>query len=183
MYTDLGFNIVSLSSDNETLKHKFALTSKGLRMKGVVIAIIFFLLGFMLANIPITAETRLATTDVQAESIQRIPFEAIKVYSNRIVIEEPDIQYAKVRTDSMAPLITHDSTVFEKKPTRDEILAGDVISFYEPGSDAIILHMVVDIIQKDGKTYYKTKGTANEKEDDWLVPFENVKGVMVGTFK
>lgn len=151
-------------------------------MKGGVIAIIFFLLGFMLANIPITAETRLAETNIQAESTQRIPFEAIKVYPNKIVIDEPGIQYAKVRTDSMAPLITHDSTVFEKKPTKD-IHKGDVISFYEPQSDAIILHMVTDIIEKDGTTYYKTKGTANEKEDDWLVPFENVKGIMVGTFK
>ena len=152
-------------------------------MKGVVILIIFFALGFMLSGTP-PAEPRYALSDIQIESTSHISFDSIKVYPDEIRIVQPGLQYARVKSDSMAPLLTHDSTVFEKIPSSpDEIKVGDIISFYEPSADAIILHMVIKIIQKDGKTYYITKGIANEKEDDWLVPFENVKGIMVGMFR
>ncbi len=152
-------------------------------MKGGVILIIFFALGFILSGTP-PAEPRYALSDIPVESTSHISFESIKVYPDEVRIMQPGLQYARVKSDSMAPLLTHDSIVFEKKPTSpDEIKTGDIISFYEPETDAIILHMVIKIIRKDGKTNYVTKGTANERADDWLVPYENVKGIMVGTFR
>ena len=152
-------------------------------MKGVVFTIIFFLLGVLLSGTP-PAEPRYALSDVQVESTSHISFDSIKVYPDEVRIMQPGLQYAKVKSDSMAPLLTHDSIVFEKIPSSpDEIKTGDVISFYEPTTDAIILHMVINIIQKDGKTYYITKGIANDKADDWLVPYENVKVIMVGTVR
>jgi len=152
-------------------------------IKGVLIAIVFFLLGFSL-QVPLPAETRLATTNVVVESTQRIPFDAIKVFEDLVQIDYPGLKYAKVSSDSMAPLITHDSVVFEKTPeSADEIRVGDVISFYEPSVAGTVLHMVIDITKQDGKTYYQTKGTANPDSDQWLVPYENVKGIMVGTFR
>ena len=152
-------------------------------MKGVVLAIFFLILGFSL-NVPLAAEERFAATDMVVESTQRIPFDAIKVYPDEIKIQYPGLHYAKVSSDSMAPLLTHDSVVFEKTPSSpDEIHAGDIISFYEPSVDKIILHLVVEVIAKDGQTFYRTKGIANNAVDDWLVPFENVKGIMVGTVR
>jgi signal peptidase I len=160
-------------------------------MKGGVIIFIFFALGFMLASAgfllldnTVPAGTRLAYSPTQVESTQRIPFEAIKVFSNEVKIEYPGLQYARVKSDSMAPLLTRNSVVFEKVPlSQDEIALGDIISFYEPSINSIVLHMAVGIVQKDGKTYYQTKGIANEEIDEWLVPYENVKGIMVGTFR
>jgi signal peptidase I len=145
-------------------------------IKGGIIAIVFFLLGFSL-NVPLQAEQRSATSDVVVESTQRIPFDAFKVYPDQVKIEYAGLRYAKVSSDSMAPLLTHDSVVFEKAP--DEIHVGDIISFYEPSVDTIVLHSVVSIV--DGK--YQTKGYANPEVDPWLVEPENVKGVMVGTFR
>jgi signal peptidase I len=153
-------------------------------IKGVVIAIVFLILGFSLQAVPLPAETRLATTDVAVESTQRIPFDAYKVYPDNIQVDYPGLKYAKVSSDSMAPLITHDSVVFEKAPeSPDDINMGDVISFYEPSVDGTVLHMVVGIIQSDTATFYKTKGVANPEADPWLVPYGNVKGIMVGTFR
>ena len=152
-------------------------------LKGAVLAIVFLFLGFSL-HVPLAAEERLATTNLVVESTQRIPFDSIKVYPDEVRIEYPGLTYAKVNSDSMAPLLTHDSVVFEKHPeSAAEIHVGDVISFYEPFADGVVLHMVVEIVEQDGKTFYRTQGTANEEVDDWLVPFENVKGIMVGTFR
>lgn len=84
----------------------------------------------------------------------------------------------------MAPLITDKSTVFEMAPDSPAgVRVNDVISFYEPSVDGVVLHLVTEIVEKDGETFYKTRGVANPEEDPWLVPFENVKGVMVGTFR
>ncbi|VVB81893.1 Uncharacterised protein [uncultured archaeon] len=160
-------------------------------MKWGVIIFIFFALGFMLASAgfllldnSVTAGSRLAYSPTQVQSTQRIPFEAIKVYPDEVKIQYPGLQYAKVKSDSMAPLLTHDSTVFEKVPaSEDEIALGDIISFYEPSINSIVLHMVVGITETNGKTYFQTKGIANEEIDNWLVPFENVKGIMVGMFR
>ncbi len=152
-------------------------------LKGVVLAIVFFSLGFSL-DTSLPAEVRSATTDTVVESVQRIPFDAIKVFPDEVRIEQPGLHYAKVNSDSMAPWLTHDSVVFEKVPeSADEIKLNDAISFYEPSEDTIVLHMVVDIVEIDGKMFYKTKGIANPNADPWLVPFENVKGIMVGTVR
>ena len=152
-------------------------------IKGVVLAIVFFLLGFSL-DTSLPAEVRSATTDTVVESVQRIPFDAIKVFPDEVQIQVPGLKYAKVGSDSMAPLITHNSVVFEKVPeSADEIKLNDVISFYEPSEDTVVLHMVVDVVEIDGKIFYKTKGAANPDADPWLVPFENVKGIMVGTVR
>jgi signal peptidase I len=152
-------------------------------IKGVGIAIVFFVLGFSL-HVPLSAGTRLATTDATVESTQRIPFDAIKVYDDQVKIEYPGLKYAKVASNSMAPIITDKSVVFEKAPaSADEIQVGDVISFYEPSVDGTVLHMVASVIEQDGKTYYQTKGVANPEADPWIVPYDNVKGIMVGTFR
>ncbi len=150
-------------------------------MKGVVLAIVFFLLGFSL-NVPLAAEERLATTNAVVESTQRIPFDAIKVFPDEVKISYPGLHYARVTSDSMAPLLTHDSVVFEKVPiSADEIRIGDIISFYEPSFDAVVLHSVVEVI--DSGAFFRTQGYANPEPDAQLVPFENVKGIMVGTVR
>jgi signal peptidase I len=152
-------------------------------LKGVVIALVFFSLGFSL-NTSLPAEVRSATTDTVVESVQRIPFDSIKVYPDEVRIEYPGLRYAKVNSDSMAPLLTHDSVVFEKAPeSADEINVNDIISFYEPSEGKTVIHMVVEIVEQDGEIFYKTKGVANPDADPWLVPFENVKGIMVGTVR
>jgi len=154
-------------------------------MKGVVLAIVFFALGVMLSPyIPVSAEDRLAESDIVVDSAQRVDFDSIAVYPDGVRINEPDLHYAQVSSNSMAPIITDKSTVFEKTPDSPyEIKVGDVISFYEPSRDAVVLHMVVEILYIDGSVYYRTMGVANDFVDPWLVSYDNVKGIMVGTFR
>ena len=135
-------------------------------------------------NVPLPAESRLAATDIAVESTQRISFDSIKVYQDEVRIEQPGLHYARVSSDSMAPIITHDSVVFEKVPaSASEIHVNDVISFYEPSVDSVVLHLVIEVINQNGNTFYRTKGVANPDADPWLVPYENVKGIMVGTVR
>ena len=150
-----------------------------------IIAIVFFLAGILCAPyVTVSAENRLALSAEQFNSTERVPFESIHVYPNEVRIEDEGIRYARVISNSMAPIITDKSVVFEKAPTAiEDIHIGDVISFYEPTHYAIVLHAVIDIVYQNGKQFFKTKGVANPTEDPWLVPFENVKGIMVGTFK
>jgi len=153
-------------------------------MKSVVIAIAFFLLGSSIASVPAMPEERVAISDALVESTQPVSFDAIKVYPDEVIIEYPGLRYAKINSNSMAPVITDKSVVFEKVPaSADEIQVGDIISFYEPSVDSVVLHLVVDIVEQNETVYYSTKGVANEETDEWLVPFENVKGIMVGTFR
>jgi len=149
--------------------------------KGVVIALVSFVLGFLLSSTPGLSEERFALSETSIDSVQRVPFDSIEVFADEVKINYPGLTYAKVSSNSMGPVITDKSVVFEKVPSSpDEIHIGDVISFYEPSVEKIVLHLVVEII--DGSSYV-TKGLANDDVDDWLVPFENVKGIMVGTFK
>jgi len=153
-------------------------------MKGVIIAGIFFLLGILITHLPVTAEERLAASDLAFESTQRVPFDAISVYPDEVRISVPSLRYAQVTSNSMAPIITDKSTVFEKIPESvEDILVGDIISFYEPTNNAVIIHAVINILSIDGQVYYETKGLANPEKDPWLVPFAQVEGVLVGTFK
>lgn len=154
-------------------------------MKGVLFAIASFLIGLAVApHLPVDAEVRLADTAADHQSIQRIPFEAFRVYPNEVHIAYPDIRYAKVASNSMAPIITDKSTVFEVTPRfPSDIKAGDVISFHEPSVNGTVLHLVVDSYAENGEVFYQTKGVANSEPDPWLVPFSNVKGIMVGVFR
>ena len=152
--------------------------------KGVVFSLIAIIVGILVSPHVAPSEDRFALSESSVLSQQKIPFDAIKVYNDEVRIETSGIRYAKVNSNSMAPIITDTSTVLEKVPSSEnEISVGDVISFYEPSVDKIVLHAVIDIVAKDSQTLYKTKGTANPEADPWLVPFENVKGVLVGVIK
>jgi len=154
-------------------------------MRGVVIATVFFLLGMVLAQyVPLQIGERFASSDTAVESVQRIPDGDIAVFPDRVEIFHAGLRYAKVKSNSMAPFITDKSTVFEKIPlSAEEIVVGDVISFYEPSEDAILLHAVVDVAYQEGNIVFQTKGFANDEVDPWLVSFDQVRGVLVGTFR
>lgn len=154
-------------------------------MRGLIIALLFFGLGVLAGpHMGEAAESRLAVSDAAVPSVSRVPFENYKVYPDQLVVSYPGLRYATVASNSMAPVITDKSVVFEKKPLSPaEISINDVISFYEPSVNGTVLHLVHEIIYENGKPYYRTKGAANPAVDPWLVSFENVKGIMVGTFR
>ncbi len=68
--------------------------------------------------------------------------------------------------------------IFIKLIEPDEVEVGDVISFYDPDGSgtSVLTHRVVEIFEKDGKTYFTTKGDANNANDPTPAPAENLIG-------
>ncbi len=89
-----------------------------------------------------------------------------------------------VLTDSMYDEFPSGSLIICKVVDPAEIREGDVISFFDPESTsgAITTHQVVGI-EKDAAgtpTAFRTKGTANNTEDNLPVPAEDVVGRWTG---
>lgn len=87
-----------------------------------------------------------------------------------------------VLTDSMYPDIKRGDLIFSSVVDEGEIVVGDVISFYSPDEDfqTIWTHQVVEIVEIEGKTYYRTKGINNPTEDRLAIPADKVVGKYTG---
>ena len=84
-----------------------------------------------------------------------------------------------VSTGSMEPEYNIGDLIVIRETTKEEIKIGDVINYISETGIDTITHRVVDIIQKDGQTYYKTKGDNNNSVDPELVNYSQVKGILV----
>ena len=84
-----------------------------------------------------------------------------------------------VATGSMEPEYNIGDLIVIRETTKEEIKIGDVINYISETGIDTITHRVVDIIQKDGQTYYKTKGDNNNSVDPELVNYSQVKGILV----
>ena len=87
-----------------------------------------------------------------------------------------------VLTDSMYPDIKSGDLIICKTVDAEDVEIGDVISFYDPASHgtAVVTHMVIDIINEDGKISFKTKGINNNTEDRLPVPEANLIAEYTG---
>lgn len=83
-----------------------------------------------------------------------------------------------VLTDSMNPEIQGGDLIFCKQVDTNSIAVGDIIAFFDPASSgsAVLTHRVTEITEKDGKLAFKTKGDANNTEDELPVLAEKVVG-------
>ena len=87
-----------------------------------------------------------------------------------------------VLTDSMYPDIKSGDLIICKTVDAKDVEIGDVISFYDPASrnSAVVTHMVIDIMEEDGKRSFKTKGINNNTEDRLAVPEANLIAEYTG---
>lgn len=80
-----------------------------------------------------------------------------------------------VRSGSMTPTIGVGDIVAVR--STGDYQKGDVIAFRsEKNSNTIITHRITGVETGPDGTFYKTKGDANEEEDNWSVARENVLG-------
>lgn len=84
-----------------------------------------------------------------------------------------------VATGSMEPEYNIGDLIVIRETTKEEIKIGDIINYTSENGIDTITHRVVDIIEKDGQNYYKTKGDNNNSEDSELVKYSQVKGKLV----
>ena len=84
-----------------------------------------------------------------------------------------------VATGSMEPQYNIGDLIIIKETPKEKIQVGDVINYISANGIDTITHRVVEILEKDGETYYKTNGDNNNGEDPELVNFNQVQGVLI----
>ena len=93
----------------------------------------------------------------------------------------PDILGIKpfiVFTSSMEPVYSEGDLLFTKMINPKTIKEGDIIS-YRDAEDTVITHRVIQIVERNGEQFYKTKGDAALKEDEGLVNINQIEGAYV----
>lgn len=84
-----------------------------------------------------------------------------------------------VLTDSMYPEIESGDLIICNTTEAKDIKVNDIISFFDPAGNgaSVVTHRVIEIVDKDGAIYFRTRGDNNNTEDKQLVPAENLVGV------
>lgn len=108
--------------------------------------------------------------------------EQIHVYSNRIVINIEDAEWAGFTdTNSMDPLIDEGSNGIEIVPNSEEdIHIGDIVSYESKYAQGTIIHRVVEIGEDSEGWYARMKGDNVDSMDPGKVRFNQIKRVLVG---
>lgn len=83
-------------------------------------------------------------------------------------------------SNSMQPELNVGDLIIVKET--DSYRINDVIS-YKDEDDVLVTHRIVDIIDENGNTFYKTKGDNNLTEDLNLVKEESIEGTLVNNIR
>ena len=86
-----------------------------------------------------------------------------------------------VLTDSMYPEIESGDLIICHTVEAEDVQVKDVISFFDPAGNgtSIVTHRVIEIVEENGETLFRTRGDNNNTEDKLLVPSAN----LVGTYQ
>lgn len=87
-----------------------------------------------------------------------------------------------VLTGSMEPEISSGDVVIVNDVKQQDLKAGDIITYSVGTSKQTVTHRIINIVQKNGKTYYQTKGDNNNSTDSDLVEYEKILGTVRFTF-
>lgn len=80
-----------------------------------------------------------------------------------------------VLSGSMEPVYKTGSVIYVKGTDTASLEEGDIITFYI-NEDTIATHRIVELVQENGETMYRTKGDANENTDAKLVAAGSIIG-------
>jgi signal peptidase len=140
----------------ENLKEKTPLRHKVLTIIGIALCIV--LIPILAVNITLIVRSYTNTEEVPK----------VNGYSPLIVL-----------TGSMEPAIDSGDLIIVQQIDSSEVQVGDVIAFFDPDSDSnsVVTHRVSELVTEDGNLSFRTKGDANNVEDDTLVPCENLVGI------
>ena len=82
-----------------------------------------------------------------------------------------------VGSDSMHPYIDRgDAVLLNSSVNKNKLKTGDVIAF--ENDNKVVIHRLFEIKEEKGKTYYITKGDANNTTDDIEVTYSDIVGVV-----
>ena len=101
--------------------------------------------------------------------------------ANKYPDKVPDVCGIKpmiVLSGSMESAIYTGDLVFVKMVDSSILKDKDIIAFSNE-ENTVTTHRIIEIIKKDGQTYFKTKGDNNSTEDANLVETSDVEGIYV----
>ena len=84
-----------------------------------------------------------------------------------------------IMTGSMEPNYNIGDLIITKEVNPENIKKGDIITYALADGNATVTHRIIDVIEKDGKTMYKTKGDNNNAPDQNLVEYNQIQGVFL----
>lgn len=86
-----------------------------------------------------------------------------------------------VLSPSMEDTIMAGDLVLIKSAEPEDVKEEDIISFFDPDSTgtAVLTHRCVEVVNKDGKLYFRTKGDNNDSADPTLAPAESLVGKYI----
>lgn len=84
-----------------------------------------------------------------------------------------------VTSGSMEPTIKTGSLIVVKPITTDELQVNDIITFKDNENKVLTTHRIVDVINDNDGLKFKTKGDANEVEDNGYIPSYAVVGKVI----
>lgn len=84
-----------------------------------------------------------------------------------------------VLTDSMDPKIKSGDLIICRTIDAKDVKVDDIISFFDPAGNgtSIVTHRVIEIVDEEGKLYFRTRGDNNNTEDKELVPADKLVGI------
>jgi signal peptidase len=84
-----------------------------------------------------------------------------------------------VLTGSMETTISSGDLIVVKQVEDTDVQVGDIIAFFDPEStgSSVLTHRVTEIVSEGDTISFRTKGDANNAEDQTLVPSENLVGM------
>lgn len=134
-------------------KEKATTTHKVLTVVGIVLCII--LIPILLVNITLIAKSYINKDEVPS----------IGGHLPLIVL-----------TDSMYPAIESGDLIICRTVEAEEIAEGDVIAFFDPAGNgtSIVTHRVVELVEQDGETKFRTRGDNNNTDDKLLVSADDL---------
>lgn len=84
-----------------------------------------------------------------------------------------------VLSGSMEPALPVGSVTFVESTAPDQVEVGDMLAYRLPGDPGRqITHRVVEVAREGSSLSFRTKGDANDKSDNYIVPADNVVGTV-----
>lgn len=134
-------------------------TNKKTKILGLIIKVLFFIIA-----IPIVIMSVI-----------------VMIKANKYPDKIPDIFGYKpmiVLSGSMETSIYTGDLVFVKEVDTKELKENDVIAFRNE-ENTVTTHRIVEVVEQNGKEYFKTKGDNNNTEDANLVSTSDIEGIYV----
>lgn len=112
-------------------------------------------------------------------------FLAFYIISNKITDskgEKPLLRFYTIVSPSMEPNIkVYDVVINTRVKDESSLKVGDIITFRSAAintGDYTVTHRIKEIKEENGKKYYITKGDNNTNQDDGMITFNDIEGIV-----